>query len=614
MNRSILKKIPAILVVLGLLPFFDYAISTITPGTGTATFLKSSLNAQAKKKRKKRRRRKKRIKKISFNFKDMEIAQFLDAMSELLGKNIIVDDKVRGKITISSHKKIPVAEAYNVMKSILEVKGLAVVETKNLIKIIPIKDAIQKNVQIIVEVRDKDNKEGDTTKKSTVDIKVKEEKTITHLIELLHADPNEVSKALSKLKSKNTNIVVFETLNMLIITGTSHEVKGLLGISKALDRVVDGDDRIKGPKGNIQVIHLENANAEEMATVLSRIPFSENAKINTSPIARKKSTRSSSASRRATRTQAPYSKKKKTKLSIIASKETNSLIIAATPQEFKEIRRIIKELDIVREQVLIEALIVEVGMENNWNFGTNWLVGAPAGSVFGETITAGGASISSSNAVTGGSFPTALGMHLGIVTSSALSSIISASEFDENFNILSTPQILTIDNQEAELNVGEEIPVKSNVRTSTTDVQTYTYEYKTVGIKLKITPHITNKERITLDLYQESNLVLTNTDTTTGQPPKLGKRDIKTKITVLDGKTVVVGGLISTKKTETENKVPLLGDIPLLGWLFKTKSVQYKKTNLLVFITPRIVTKQEDIERVTAEKKRIQSRLRQQIK
>jgi general secretion pathway protein D len=134
-----------------------------------------------------------------------------------------------------------------------------------------------------------------------------------------------------------------------------------------------------------------------------------------------------------------------------------------------------------------------------------------------------------------------------------------------------------------------------------------------VGIKLKITPHITKKKRITLDLYQEANTIIGETQTLTSGavvPPTLGKRDIKTKVTVYDGMTIVIGGLIENRKNVNETKIPVLGDIPLLGWLFKNKSVSYSKSNLLVFITPHIMTKREKLESISKQKIETQKGLR----
>jgi len=567
---------------------------------------KNTGKKSTKKGSRKKKKKKKKTKYFSLNFKDVTITEFLNVMGQLIGKNIIIDDKIRGKITVVSAKKIPVSEAFEILKSILEVKGLAVVETKSLMKIIPVKDAIKKNVEIIID--------GDKKK-----IQHDKEKTITFLLELQHSDAKEISSVLRSLKSKHTDIVVYSTLNTIIISGSTSELDGLIKIAKALDREVDEEKEDEIVKGNIHVVNLENADAEQLAGVLSRIPFSENAKISSARPYTSPKVNKSKKSKRVTRTQRVGSRQKsQSKLSIIANKETNSIIICAPPDEFKEIKRIIKKLDIVREQVLIEALIVEVTAESGWSYGFSWLTGHKTGShMFGTSGVPGSMPSYSSSGLNGKelALPLSSGLQLGYLSDSSLLSFIlfQASSSDKNFNILSTPQILTVDNNEAELNIGEEIPVPTNNRVSDSGVQHYTFDYKSVGVKLKITPHITSGDQITLDLYQEINSVLTQTtvlDSGAILPPKLGKRDISTKITVSDGRTIVVGGLIRNNKIVEEYKIPILGDIPLLGYLFRRKTVEYVKSNLLVFITPYVVTKKERLESITKQKRDEQRRLK----
>ncbi len=565
---------------------------------------------------------------FALNFKDVDIAEFLNIMGQLTGKNIILDDRVKGKISISSSKKVPIEQAYSIMKSILEVKGLAVVESGNLVKVLPIQDAIKKNAEIVIDGKKKEISAG-------------EDNTLTFLLELKNAEADEVANVLKSLKSRFVDIVVYKSMNMIIFSGTAAEIDGLVRIAKAFDL---DDRRGAGVKsaGNIHVVHLEHANAEDLAAVLSRVPFSDSAKIDTSPLKRSsdgsggssmgggnqgtpgmnQGTKDIQPSKREDRvTKRQGSSTAATgKLSIIAYKDTNSLIIHAKPDEFNEILNIIRELDVVREQVLIEAMIVEVSVENGWGLGIDWMLGYK----LGDNII-GGSSIMSSN-VPNYKVPDAFGTNtkipvpfgegfqLGFVNDKNVLgfALLNASATDTNFSILSTPQIVTVDNSEAELNVGEEIGVPTNNRITEQNTTFQTYEYKTVGIKLKITPHITKKQKITLDLYQEVNSIIGETTTTTGTtiPPTLAKRDIKTKVTVNDGKTIVVGGLISNKKNRSEKKVPLLGDIPLLGWFFKHKTVSNKKTNLLVFITPHIVTRVDKLDAITKQKRDVQDRLR----
>jgi len=537
---------------------------------------------------------------FTLNFKDVELSEFLSVMSQLIGKNIVIDERVRGKITISSVKKIPVKDAYEVMKAILELKGFAVVESENLIKILPIKDAIKKNTEVII----------DTTKKQIVP---SDDQTITYLQEIKNADAEQIANVLRALKSPNTDIIVYKDLNIIIYSGTASEIYGLLKIASSLDKKIQELEIDKAVKGDIHVVHLENADAEKLAAVLSRIPFAEYAAIS------KEQPQQVDVTKQAQQiAQAKAAITDKQKLSIIANKETNSLIITAKPEEFKMIKNIIDQLDIVREQVLIEALIIEVSADSGWGFGIDWMLGDQYNLHLygGSSIQGTPPSYTLPLGMTGKKIavPLSTGFQIGYLSDKSMLgfALLNATGAEKHYNILSTPQILTTDNQEAEINVGEEIPVPTNNRISDTGVQFYTYEYKSVGVKLKITPHITSQNSITLDLYQEVNSVLGQTtvlESGSVIPPKLGKRDIKTKINVADGKTIVVGGLITNNKSVEETKVPILGDIPLLGWFFKRKVVEYKKTNLLVFITPHIVTKQSKIEALTEQKREEQRRL-----
>ncbi len=563
------------------------------------------------------------------NFNNVEISEFLNVMGQLIGKNILIDDKVKGKITISSSRKIPVAKAVDIMKAVLEIKGLAVVEAENFVKVVPVQDAVKETVKVIID------KKGE--------VSLDQENLITYLYQFKNADVNEVSKVFNSLKSRYTDVVTYQPENMIIMRGEAQDINGLMKIAKTLDVFTYGpeDKKDKQPKGNIHVIHLEHADATELAAVLSRVPFSDTAKIDSSPVAAPQQqpqqqptqetpalySHQSIADARARKktgdTRTTDLQKSTSKLSIIANKETNSLIVAAKPDEFREIDKLVKELDIVRQQVYIESLIVEVSADSSWGFGIDWMLGNQSGShLYGGSSIMGSLpdyTVPSSLSGKKLAVPLSTGFQLGYLADRSVLGyvLLNASGTDKNFNVLSTPQVLAIDNNESEINVGSEIPVVANNRISDTGTQFYTYEYKTVGVKFKVKPHITKNQSITLDLFLEVNSVLdsTSTATTTSYvPPRLGRRDFKTKITVNDGKTIVVGGLIRDEKTVTETKLPFLGDIPLLGWFFKHKSYSDSKTNLLVFITPSIVTKSLKLEAMTEQKREEQRRLKMRRK
>ena len=531
---------------------------------------------------------------FSLNFNDVEISEFLNVMSQVLGKNIILSDKVKGKITINSAQKIPISEALNVMKSILEIKGFAIIEGDNLIKVVPIKEALQKNIDVIVD--------GDY-------VKLGQENAVTFILELSYADANEIANVLKTIKTVDTEIVVYRSLNVLIFNGNATDIKGLVKVAKELDRIPENiSDSIVDDGATVHVVNLENADAVNLAEVLSRIPFSQNAVINNNPIRNDRQPLQQNQQQNQPLNQQPL------KLSIVPNKETNSLIINATGNEFREILRIIKQLDIVRPQILIEAMIIEVDASSSWGFGINWGLGGQAGdSLFGGSSIMGNIpsyQLPSGNAVANKTMVVPLEpqtMYLGYLNNRSILSfmLLNATGTNSNINILSTPHILTIDNQEAEFNVGESIAVPSNSRMDSYNNMYYTFEYQPVGLKLKLTPHITTGDKITVELYVEANSVLGSTTTSlqTIIPPNLAKRDIRTKVSIQDGATIVVGGLMRSTTTEIENKVPLLGDIPLLGWFFKSKSKEDAKTNLLVFITPKVVTDPEKMKKITEEKR-----------
>lgn len=553
---------------------------------------------------------------VLLNFNNAELSEVLTTLGNVTKKNIIIDDKVRGKITITSSKKIPVENLIDVVRTVLELRGFAMVETEHYIKIVPVKEAIQSSFKVVTEEESK---------------KVPSGEIVTYLHPLQNADVNEVKNVLQSLKSKDSDLIAYKPENMLILRGAADEINSLVSVAKSLDRAIQEiteevpvGDKEKKPTGRIHVMHLENADASELASVLSRVPFSETAMIDTSPApepAAAQVKKKTGAKAKDIKESTPQAKaaQPKGKLSIIANKETNSLIIAALPEEFNEIKRVIKELDIVREQVYIESLIVEVSADSGWGFGIDWMLGNQWGSHIAGTsnITGSVPNFTVPSGLSGKTLavPLGTGFQLGYLADKSILgyALLNASASDRNFNVLSTPQVLAIDNNESEINVGEEIPVPTNNRISDTGTQFYTFEYKSVGVKLKCKPHITNKASITLDLFLEVNSVLGETTVLEKGgviPPKLGRRDFKTKVTVGDGKTIVVGGLIRNSKSRTETYIPILGDIPLLGNLFKRYSVSDSKTNLLVFITPYIVTKQEKIDVLTDKKKEQQRRLK----
>jgi general secretion pathway protein D len=281
----------------------------------------------------------------------------------------------------------------------------------------------------------------------------------------------------------------------------------------------------------------------------------------------------------------------------------------ADQEDYIVLEGVIKKLDIPRSMVFIESLIMEVDMDKSLDIGIDW-------QAFGET------SIAGKETAIGGQFsqglldPTALaqgGLTVGLITEpvniagltvSNIAAIINAIKTDDDFRILSTPQVLTTDNEEARITVGENRPYQTRATTDTSGGTFESFEYRDVGKILKITPHVTEGRLVRMVISLEvTNIDLASTLTTSSTLPVTQKRTVDTTVIVKDAQTVVIGGLIDESATTNESKVPVLGDIPLLGWLFRNRSESNQKTNLYIFLTPRVIKSPAEAQEIFQDKK-----------
>ncbi|MDL2123568.1 MAG: type II secretion system secretin GspD [Deltaproteobacteria bacterium] len=587
---------------------------------------------------------------VSIDFNDVDINVFIKFISELTGKNFVVDKRVKGKVTIISPTKISVKEAYKVFESVLEVNGYATVKTDKIIKIIPAPDARSKNI----ETRFKD------------ELTSPEDKIVTQIIPLTYADSDEIKRLFAPMISKSSVILSYPPTNMLIVTDVYSNIIRLVRILKLIDITGIGQEisvipiefsdatklvkilssifkttvkskkkdpdkvvtfvadertntivllasendtvRIKKlvklldrevPRGKekIRVYYLENATAEDLAKVLQELPAKK---------------------------QSPAKGKKEAPLIsgdviIKADKATNSLIIMAEKDDYLVIEEIIKKLDIPRAMVYIECLIMEVNVNKEFNLGTEWQAGGETGydgpskaeSIYGGF--GGESNYSNLGKMVPGTDTDPIflpsGFSLGIfgefvkigdIIFPNLAAVIHAYKKDKDVHILSTPQILTTDNEEASITVGKNIPYQTkSAAEGATDTYS-SYEYKDVGITLKITPQISKDRMVRLNISQE---VTKLESTSVGFHPTTLKRTIDTTVIVKDKNTVVIGGLIDDSFSNTEYKVPCLGDIPVLEWAFKSMSKSSDKTNLFIFLTPHVVKNPAEADTVYKKKK-----------
>jgi len=599
---------------------------------------------------------------VSIDFNNVDINLFIKFMSELTGMNFVVDNNVKGKVTIISPARISLDEAYRVFESVLEINGFTTVKAGEIVKIVPAPEARTKNIQTLLE-QEKANPE---------------DQVVTQLIPLKYADPEEVKRLFTPLVSKNSVILGYAPANTLIITDVQSNIQRLIKILKQIDKlgagqqisviplqhadaarlttlltnlfkttaprpqqaasaekhpVIVADERTRTivvlasevdtlrikqlinmidketprGRGKINVYYCEHANAEDLAKVLQEIP-SQQSGAGSSAAGGAGGGAAAGASRGPTAVVMG-------KVQINADKATNSLIIMADTEDYDVVEDVIKKLDIPRSMVYIESLIMEVNATKSFELGIKWQLFDRTdvnntNTVYGGGYSGSGALDAAKNLLS----PTGLAVGVltepftfGGLTLSNIGAVINAVKKDDDFRILSTPQILTTDNEEARITVGENRPFQTRATTDVSGGSFESFEYRDVGKILKITPHVSEGRNVRLKLSLEvTSLDRLATQSTGLQStrPVTNKRTIDTTVLVQDNHTVVIGGLIDDNRNANETKVPGLGDIPILGWLFKTQGDANQKTNLYVFLTPRVVKTPEEADKLLSEKKK----------
>lgn len=634
----------------------ETAPSSTAPGQ-EIILRKAGDKAPARKTPTKRAIRKTADKYVTLDFDDVNIEVFVKFVSELTGKNFIIDDKVKGKVTIFSPRKIPLRDVYKVFLSVLEINGFATVPVGDMIKIVPSATAREKSVETRV-------------KKDTTD---SDDRMVTQIIALEQANPDEVKRVLDPIISKTSSVLSYPPAGILIITDYLSNVRRLQEIVKALDvtgageqitylplqnasasevakslttvfqqrranatqiRVV-ADPRTNSliifgsvadtenvrklvammdkdvPRGesNIQVYRLQNSIAEDLAKVLNNII---------------KDTGGATSGAGGAVVQKIATPVVSKNVQIVPDKATNTLVIMAEREDYKVLENIIKQLDVPRPMVYIEALIMEVNTTKDFKLGVEWSGVKDTGAITGLDGSKSAAFVSSGTGVlssltstvtTAGTvlgLPSGFsmgilgaGIKIGDVLFPTIGAMVQAYKTDSDVSILSTPQLMTLDNEEAEINVGSNVPylTRQDTTSTTQSINYNSYEYKDVGTILTITPHINEGNFIRLKISQQVTKVTSTGANDQVSMPTTLKRTAKTTVVVKDNETVVIAGLVGDSTNDGTNSVPFLGDIPLLGWFFKAKTVKREKTNLYVFITPHIVRTQKDAGKIYEEKR-----------
>ena len=602
---------------------------------------------------------------VTIDFDNVDILAFIKFISELTGKNFVVDESVKGKVSVFSPRKISAEEAYKVFESVLDIHGLTTVPAGDVTKVVPSQQAREKSVATRLRA------EGIGPN----------DRVITQIVPLKHASPDDMKKILDPLVSKASVILSYPPTQTLVITDVQSNIKRLLTIISALDvsgvgeqihiiplrhavasdtaaslnsifqldqaarrpqpsavtmRII-ADDRTNSlivlasevftarvrefvnildrdiPQGEskMHVFRLQYANSEDLAKVLMNLPS-------------KTAASAPSAPGQPAPAVVPGLRSKVSQLSsdvqIVSDKATNTLIITANKEDWRILEEVIRKVDVQRAMVYIEALIMEVDVNKNFQLGVEWRAVKDLGKISGFDTGQAAAFGGSGGGGTGGAYnlfpgtstqPTfpggfslgvlGAGITIGGVTFPNIGAVINAVQQDAAVHILSNPQLLTSDNEEATISVGKNIPYITRAERSTTNVDYTNFEYRDVGVILTITPSINTERFVRLKVNQEVSTIVQE-ESQVGLPTTL-KRTAKTTIMIKDKQTIVIGGLMGDSSTSSNYQVPLLGDIPLLGWLFKTRGQKREKTNLYIFITPHVIETVADAQAIEAVKR-----------
>jgi general secretion pathway protein D len=585
------------------------------------------------------------------NFKGTDINEFINIVGKNLNKTIIVDPQVRGRINVRSYEMLNEKQYYQFFLNVLEVYDFSVVEMKSgVLKVVRQKDAKTSNIPVVsddsaalgdemvtrvVQVKNVSVRELAPLLRQFVDqsgggsvvnydpsnviMMTGQAETVNRLVDIIsrvdkagdqdleviklsYASSAEVVRILENIyKSQGKSeqpeflipkIVADERTNSVIVSGERQARERVVSLIQRLDAELES-------QGNTRVYYLKYAKAEDLVKVLQGV-----------------SATIAAEAQGGAQTQPGRSANRAREVSIEAHAESNSLVITAQPDVLRSLEDVIRQVDIRRAQVLVEAIIVEVADNSGANLGVQWIsaqggltqfnngvvpisqiaAGAAAARVVkGNTTKTTNAEGTTTEQTTpdqygdysklGEALGGVTGMMLGVVKND-WGAILQAVTTDSNSNILATPSLTTLDNQESSFIVGEEIPIKTTTSPGSGGNNPFTtLDRLEVGIKLKVTPQINEGNAVKLTIEQE----VSGRNGDIEGNPIVAKREIKTTVLADNGATVVLGGLIDEDVQQSESKVPLLGDIPVLGALFRSTASSKRKRNLMIFIKPTIM-------------------------
>ena len=567
---------------------------------------------------------------VTINMRDADIKSFVSDISSLTGKTFVVDPRVKANVTVISRDDLSIEEAYEIFLSVLSVHGFTAVEQENAVKIVPASMGRQSFTEVSKPVSPEDalvstiirpsqtsanaliplirpliNSQGHIAVytpsnslivtdrnanikriRQLVEEMDKNPADVYDIVKLKNSSSTQIAKLIDKVFSENSggmapndfNAYAIERSNSILLFGDQEIVERMKAVVIKLDVKDQGSSSLK-------VVYLKYADANALVEILNKM---------TPNIDEKSSNKS--------------------KTSITAHEETNSLIISAEPDVMTSLTGIIQQLDIRRAQVLVEAIIVEISDQLSKDLGFQILFSGegsntpivsqrfgnptPDLSAIAGALTPGGSTTAVlSTLLSLDGFATGVGKYKK--GGDSFAAILNVLAKNSDSNVLSTPSILTMDNEESSIIVGQEIPITTGESLGTNNSNPFrTVTRQEIGIKLSVKPQINEGNSIKLDIEQEVSS-LSGPISAGSTEIVTNKRAIETVVMVEDNQTIVLGGLIDDDIQESVRKVPLLGDIPVLGKAFRQEQTTINKKNLVVFLKPTIIRTSEDMKALT---------------
>ena len=567
---------------------------------------------------------------ITPNYKDADIRQIVEAVGEVTGRNFILDPRVNAKVTMLSSTPMSPDAFYAAFLSILQVHGYVAVTTGDLIKIIP--DASMRQYPGL----------SSTTGASSDDI-------VTQVIQVQNVGAAQLVPILRPLIPQYGHLAAHPGSNMLIISDRAHNVDRMISIIRRIDQSNDEEIEV------IPLQHASSAEIVRVLTSLTQAPRADGVQVSITLVADARTNsvliggdkservrlraliahldtpledggdtqvrylRYADAEELATKLQQHFTQQtssaaaaggaapaaaNNSDVSVWADPQNNAIVVTAPPKKMRSLMSIVDKLDIRRAQVLVEAMIVEVTADKISELGVTWAVGSDGSNSpvaatnfpdFGPgVVQLAGATGGDTGAEAGGLIGEGITMGIGRISDTGLSfaAILRALQGNADTNIISTPTLVTTDNEEASINVGQEVPFVTGSFSNTGSVGGAVNPFQTiqreqVGVKLVITPQINEGDSLLLKVSQEISSIAQSAE---GAVDLItNERIIETTVIVEDGGILVLGGLIEDVLRESDQRVPILGGIPLIGALFRSRTTDKVKTNLMVFIRPKIL-------------------------